>query len=166
MNCADRKLFPTTIPLNAIALLQDSSEKESIVIIISLVSMNILQKLKQKAKQLKSEVKVLIIAYKDKRTPLAAKILIGLTAGYLLSPIDLIPDFIPVLGLLDDLIIVPLLIRLSIKLIPQNVLNEAREEAINNSQPSKNNWLFAIIIILIWLGLIYIVFKQLKHVWS
>ena len=70
----------------------------------------LLSKLKQKARQLKSEAQVLMIAYKDKRTPVTAKILIGITVGYLLSPIDLIPDFIPVLGLLDDLIIVPILI--------------------------------------------------------
>lgn len=69
--------------------------------------MKAIQRLQQKTKQLKSEVQILMIAYKDKRTPLTAKILIGITAGYLLSPIDLIPDFIAVLGLLDDLIIVP-----------------------------------------------------------
>ena len=72
--------------------------------------MGLLTKLKQRARQLKSEANVLMIAYKDKRTPSSAKILIGLTVGYLLCPIDLIPDFIPVLGLLDDLIIVPALI--------------------------------------------------------
>ena len=99
----------------------------------------------------------MVIVYKDKRTPLFAKILIGITVGYLLSPIDLIPDFIPVLGLLDDLIIVPFLIRLSIKLIPQKILNEAREKLISNAQYyKKTNWIFAIIIIVIWLGLIYI----------
>lgn len=75
---------------------------------------------------------MLIIAYADKRTPLTAKILIGLTIGYLLSPIDLIPDFIPIIGFLDDLIIVPLLISLSIKLIPIKVLTEAREIGRNN----------------------------------
>lgn len=128
--------------------------------------MKAIQRLLQKTKQLKSEVQILMIAYKDKRTPLTAKILIGITAGYLLSPIDLIPDFIPVLGLLDDLIIVPFLIRLSIKLIPQSVLNEAREKVTNNSQQyKKNNWLFAIIIVSIWLALIYIMYKQLKHLW-
>ena len=89
--------------------------------------MKAIQRLKQKAKKLKSEVEVLIIAYKDKRTPIIAKILIGITAGYLLSPIDLIPDFIPVLGLLDDLIIVPFLIKLSIKIIPKIVLDDARK---------------------------------------
>lgn len=77
--------------------------------------MKLLDNLKQKAKKLKSEAQVLMIAYKDNRTPLKAKILIGITVGYLLSPIDLIPDFIPVLGILDDLIIVPALIALSIK---------------------------------------------------
>src|SRR6187549_3632467 len=119
--------------------------------------MKVIQRLKRKAKELKSEVQVLIIAYKDKRTPASAKILIGITAGYLLSPIDLIPDFIPVIGLLDDLIIVPFLIKLSLKLIPQKILDEAREKLISNAQHyKKTNWIFAIIIIVIWLGLIYI----------
>ncbi len=76
----------------------------------------LLSKLKQKARQLKSEAQVLVRAYSDKRTPITAKMLIAITVGYLLSPIELIPDFIPVLGLLDDLIIVPALIALSIKL--------------------------------------------------
>jgi len=69
-----------------------------------------------------------MIAYKDKRTPAFAKVLIAITVGYLSSPIDLITDFIPVLSLLDDLIIVPALIALSIKLIPETVLNDAREK--------------------------------------
>lgn len=129
--------------------------------------MKLIQRLKQNSKQLKSEVQVLIIAYKDKRTPALAKILIGITAGYLLSPIDLIPDFIPILGLLDDLIIVPFLIRLSIKQIPQIVINDAREKVLSNSQQlKKNNWLFAIIIIFIWLALVYLMYRQLKHLWT
>ncbi len=126
--------------------------------------MSILTNLKQKARQLKSEAQVLMIAYKDNRTPVAAKILIGITVGYLLSPIDLIPDFIPVLGLLDDLIIVPALIALSIKLIPEIVLNDAREQLKNNPQRyKKNNWLFAIIIIIIWLSALYFTFVQVKR---
>ena len=127
--------------------------------------MNLLTKLKQKAKQLKSETQVLMIAYKDKGTPLLAKMLIGLTVAYLLSPIDLIPDFIPVLGLLDDLIIVPALIALSIKLIPERVLNDSREKLKSNPQRyKKNNWLFAIIIILIWILALYLVFIKLKQI--
>ncbi len=129
--------------------------------------MNLLQKLKQKAKYLKSEAQVLMIAYKDKRTPLGAKILIGITVGYLLSPIDLIPDFIPVLGLLDDLIIVPALITLSIKLIPDIVLTDARNQLNDNPQRyKKNNWLFAIIIIVIWIAILYLAYIKLKHLWK
>ena len=125
--------------------------------------MKFVQTLKLRAKKLKSELQVLVIVYKDKRTPLFAKILIGITVGYLLSPIDLIPDFIPVLGLLDDLIIVPFLIRLSIKLIPPKILNEAREKLISNAQQyKKTNWIFAIIIIVIWLGLIFLLYKKLN----
>ena len=126
--------------------------------------MNLLQRLKQKARQLKSEAQVLMIAYKDKRTPASAKILIGLTVGYLLSPIDLIPDFIPIVGLLDDLVIVPVLIALSIKLIPGIVLDDARKQLRNNPQPyKKNNWLFAVLIIFVWISVLYLAFIQLKR---
>ena len=120
--------------------------------------MSLLSTLKHRAIQLKSEVHVLTLAYKDKRTPTSAKILIGITVGYLLSPIDLIPDFIPIFGLLDDLIIVPALIALTIKLIPPIVLNDVREQLKNNPQPyKKNNWLFAALIIIIWLSILYII---------
>lgn len=126
--------------------------------------MGLLTNLKSRARRLKSEAQVLMIAYKDKRTPSSAKILIGITVGYLLSPIDLIPDFIPVLGLLDDLIIVPALIALSIKLIPEIVLLDAREQLKNNPERyKKNNWTFAIIIIIIWISILYFVFVQVKR---
>jgi uncharacterized membrane protein YkvA (DUF1232 family) len=125
---------------------------------------SLLTKLKERAKRLKSEAQVLMIAYKDKRTPLSAKILIGLTVGYLLCPIDLIPDFIPMLGLLDDLIIVPALITLSIKLIPETILNDAREKLkANPTRYTKNNWLFAIIIIFIWVLVLYLVYIRVEH---
>lgn len=122
--------------------------------------MSLIDKLKQRARQLKMESQVLMLAYKDKRTPLAAKILIGLTIGYLLSPVDLIPDFIPVLGLLDDLIVVPFLISLSIRQIPEIVLTQARQKIKDNlSKPKKNNWIFGIVIILIWLTTLYYLYK-------
>jgi uncharacterized membrane protein YkvA (DUF1232 family) len=120
-------------------------------------------KLKQKAKKLKSESQVLLIAYRDSKTPLLAKILIGFTVAYLLSPIDLIPDFIPVLDLLDDLVIVPLLITFSVKLIPQKILEEARQKA--KSAPEilrKTNWVFAILIIILWLMILYFVIRRLS----
>jgi len=129
--------------------------------------MQLFQHLKQKARKLKSETEVLLIAYKDKRTPLAAKILIGITVGYLLSPVDLIPDFIPVLGLLDDVIIVPLLITASIGLIPQIVLNEARATVkTSNQKLKKRNWIFAILIVAIWISILFLAHRYFKHLWG
>lgn len=114
--------------------------------------MKLLSKLRNSALKLKSEAQVLLLAYKDKRTPVTAKILIGVTVGYLLSPIDLIPDFIPVLGLVDDLIIVPALIAWSISLIPAVVMQDARNRAaLHPEQIRKNNWRFAVFIVLVWL---------------
>ena len=118
--------------------------------------MGFFQRLNAKVKKLRSEIQVLIIAYSDPRTPWTAKLLIGITVGYLLSPIDLIPDFIPVLGILDDLILVPLLITASIKLIPEIVIKEARVQALKNpKRMKKNNWIVAFFILLIWLFLIF-----------
>lgn len=124
--------------------------------------MKILSSIKSAARNLKNEGNVLLIAYRDKRTPFAAKILIAITVGYLLSPIDLIPDFIPVLGMLDDLIIVPLLISLSLKLIPPIVLTEARQYLHDNpSKLKKNNWLFAVVIIILWLIAAYFSYRYI-----
>jgi len=129
--------------------------------------MSLLSNLKSRAKKLKSEAQVLLLAYKDKRTPRSAKILIGITVGYLLSPIDLIPDFIPILGLLDDLIIVPALIALSIKLIPSVVIEDARKQLKDNPiRYKKNNYVFAIIIIIIWLVVLYLSYVWLRRVWK
>ncbi len=126
--------------------------------------MKIIANLKRKVKLLKAEIQVLALAYSDKRTPFLAKLVIGLTIGYLLSPIDLIPDFIPILGLLDDLIIVPLLIVLSIRLIPASILQDARKGAIENSKNHKGtNWTAAIIIIIIWLSLIYFLYQKFGY---
>lgn len=88
--------------------------------------MNI-QTLKSKTKEMKKHLGVLYLAFKDKRTPWYAKALIGIVISYALSPIDLIPDFIPVFGYLDDLILVPVGIALAIKLIPDDVFSEYQE---------------------------------------
>lgn len=120
--------------------------------------MQLVKRLKERSKQIKAELQVLILAYKDKRTPFLAKLIIGLTVAYMLSPIDLIPDFIPVLGLLDDLLLVPLLITWSVSLIPKSVIEDARIElATHPVKYKKNNWIFATIIIAIWILLIYVV---------
>lgn len=77
--------------------------------------------IKERAKELKYDIPAVFIALKDKNTPLIAKIIAGLTVGYALSPIDLVPDFIPILGYLDDVILLPALVALTIKLIPEEV---------------------------------------------
>jgi uncharacterized membrane protein YkvA (DUF1232 family) len=120
--------------------------------------------LKSKIKQLKNEINVLKIAYIDKRTPLYAKLLIGLTVGYLLSPIDLIPDFIPILGLLDDLIIVPFLISISIKVIPTIILHDARLKYKSEQKTiTQKNWITGILIIILWGIILWKVYQMIKN---
>ncbi|WP_432256522.1 YkvA family protein [Limimaricola sp. AA108-03] len=87
------------------------------------------------ARSLKRDVVALWIASRDRRTPLAAKLVAGAVAAYALSPIDLIPDVIPLLGQLDDLLIVPLGIMLALRLIPAPLMQEFREAALSRSRP-------------------------------
>jgi uncharacterized membrane protein YkvA (DUF1232 family) len=115
--------------------------------------MKIVENIKAKAKNLKKDILVIYYAYQNPETGLLPKIIIMFTLGYALSPIDLIPDFIPVLGYLDDLIIVPALIALSIKLIPKKIMDEAREKALKEPLRLKNNWLFAALFIITWIML-------------
>ena len=93
--------------------------------------------LKERAAKLKIDIPALIFALNDKETPLIAKIFAWLTVAYALSPIDLIPDFIPVLGYLDDLILLPMLVALSIKFIPKDVLKKNRSKAETMLQDGK-----------------------------
>ena len=78
-------------------------------------------KLKERARELKRDVPAVFLALKDRETPLPAKILAAVTVAYALSPVDLIPDFVPVLGYLDDVLLLPAMIALTIKLIPKQV---------------------------------------------
>ncbi|WP_028548485.1 YkvA family protein [Paenibacillus sp. UNC451MF] len=110
-----------------------------------------LEKIKNKAREIKRNVFVLYLAYKDPRVPWYAKLFAALVVAYAFSPIDLIPDFIPVLGYLDDLIIVPLGIALALKLIPQPIIAECRERAEEIRKNGKpKNWLTGALFILIW----------------
>ena len=110
--------------------------------------------LKQAARRLKKETYAVYLASTDQRVPRYARILAGLTVAYAFSPIDLIPDFIPVLGYLDDLIIVPLGIWLVLKMIPPQVLAECREKAAAEIERGKPiNRAAAAVIIAIWIGL-------------
>jgi uncharacterized membrane protein YkvA (DUF1232 family) len=103
------------------------------------------------ARQLKVEVYALYLAYRDPRVPWIARIFTACVVAYAFSPIDLIPDFIPVLGYLDDLILIPLGIRIALSMIPSEVMAESRKQAqeiINQGKPL--NYAAAVFIILIW----------------
>ncbi|GEO03874.1 hypothetical protein AAE02nite_15380 [Adhaeribacter aerolatus] len=111
------------------------------------------EKIKAWAKQLKRELNALQIAYTKNLVPWYIKILILITVAYALSPVDLIPDFIPILGLLDDLIIVPLLIYLIIKFIPAEIMEHCRKLADSQIITKKKNWIAGGFIIVIWLSI-------------
>jgi uncharacterized membrane protein YkvA (DUF1232 family) len=109
---------------------------------------------KQRARQLKVETYALYLACKDPRTPWYARLFIALVVGHTLSPIDLIPDFIPILGYLDDLILVPVGVALALKMIPPHVLAESREKARETMSEGKpTSWVAAGVIIALWLVL-------------
>ena len=111
--------------------------------------------LKERASKLKTDVPAVFLALKEKRTPWYAKIIAAIVVVYALSPIDLIPDFIPLLGYLDDLIILPALIALCIKRIPDEVLLDCRARADGmwgSGKPEK--WYYAIPFVLIWLFIV------------
>ena len=114
-----------------------------------------MENFKNSLRALKSELAALYLAYRDPRTPWYARVAAILVIGYALSPIDLIPDFIPVLGYLDDLIILPLGIFIAIKLIPAEILVSAREKAAYSDQalPIRNVWGILIIVSLWLVGL-------------
>ena len=113
-----------------------------------------IEKWKQQAKQLKVEVYALYLAYQDPRVPWFAKVFVACVVGYAFSPIDLIPDFIPIIGYLDDLVLIPLGIKLALSMIPENVMNESRVKAMETlGQGKPVSWAAMIVIILIWISL-------------
>lgn len=118
--------------------------------------------LKERAKQLKTDIPAVFLALKKRETPWTAKLLAALTVGYALSPIDLIPDFIPLLGYLDDLILLPALVALTIRLIPPEVMAACRAEAEGmweNGKPKR--WYYAIPIVLVWLLVVYLIVRAI-----
>ena len=113
-----------------------------------------LEKLKQRAHHLKAETFALYLAARDPRTPWYAKLLVAGIVAYAFSPIDLIPDFVPVIGYLDDLFLIPLGIVLAIKLVPHHVLAECRiraQETIKNGKPVSRA--AGAVIVIIWSAL-------------
>ena len=108
-------------------------------------------KIKAWAKNLKRQIFILYFAYKDERVPWYAKLFTVCVVAYAFSPIDLIPDFIPILGYLDDVIIVPLGIMFALKMIPKSVLSDCEvkaEEMMKNGKPK--NWIVGSLILLMW----------------
>lgn len=118
-------------------------------------------KIKAWAKKLKQQIFVLSFAYKDERVPWYAKIFTICVVAYAFSPIDLIPDFIPILGYLDDVIIVPLGIMFALKMIPNEVQSECEDKAkemMKNGKPK--NWVVGSLIILFWcIILLWVILK-------
>lgn len=120
-----------------------------------------LDQAKRWAKGLKRDIVALWIAARDPRVPLTAKLVAGAVAAYALSPVDLIPDFIPILGYLDDLILVPLGILLAVRLIPGSLMTEFRAAAAERAgRPISRSGLA--FILAIWLGCIIFIVWSLK----
>jgi uncharacterized membrane protein YkvA (DUF1232 family) len=124
----------------------------------------VIERLKKYARLLKNETIALYHSAKDPRTPWYAKALVFLVVAYSLSPIDLIPDFIPVLGYLDDLIIIPLGIALAIRMIPPEVLAEARRTADQHQGPQRSvRYIGLTLIVLIWIVILGISIRFLLN---
>lgn len=116
--------------------------------------MSFLQTWKQRARALKREVYALYLAYRDPRTPWYGKVFAALVVAYAFSPIDLIPDPIPILGYLDDLVLVPLGAAIALRMIPSEVMSDSRAKAEGKLRAGKPvSWVGAVIIGTIWLVL-------------
>jgi uncharacterized membrane protein YkvA (DUF1232 family) len=104
--------------------------------------------LKERIRAIKLELMALVIAAQDTRTPRRAKILLLFLLAYAASPIDLIPDFIPVLGLLDEVVLLPIGVWLAVRMIPPDVMDAARARAREGKLPA--NWIAGVLILLLW----------------
>lgn len=126
--------------------------------------MGYIDELKAKAIVLKRDIMAIYIACRRPETPWHVKLLAAVIIGYALSPIDFIPDFIPVLGYIDDLVLLPLGIGLMVKLIPGEVLEECRKEAEEKYGGKRpDNWISGIVIIMIWAAVIWLL---LLKIWA
>ena len=124
------------------------------------------QKWNLSVKALKKETLALFLAYKDPRTPWYAKAFAGLVVAYAFSPLDLIPDFIPVLGYLDDLILIPAGIALALKMIPAEVMRDSRIAAQEQQTGKPVNWIAAGLIVLLWISLAWLAVIWMRNVFS
>jgi uncharacterized membrane protein YkvA (DUF1232 family) len=116
--------------------------------------MSLLEEFKQRAHRLKAETFALYLAARHPETPWYAKLFVAFIVAYALSPVDLIPDFVPIVGYLDDLVLIPIGIALAIRMVPPRVLAECRaqaREALVNGKPAGR--VAAVVIVTIWLAL-------------
>ena len=119
---------------------------------------------KERAGRLKRDVPAVFLALKDPQTPVLAKVLAGVTVAYALSPIDLIPDFIPILGYLDDVVLLPALIALTVRLIPKDVWARCRAQSETlwaDGKPKK--WYYAIPIVIFWVLVVWLLIRAIRH---
>lgn len=116
---------------------------------------------KERAEELESEVYALYLASRDDRTPIAAKGVIALTVAFAVSPIDPIPDVIPVLGYVDDLLLIPLGVGLAFRLVPADVLAECRTRADEEMDVRKARWIGAGLTVLTWIALAILLVRAL-----
>lgn len=125
---------------------------------------NVDMNLKERAKQIKLFLPAVYLAGRSTRTPKKTKILAMITIGYALSPIDLIPDFIPVLGYLDDLVILPALIAWTVHSMPKDLFQEFLREAKEQQEhlPAKK-WIYALPVVIIYLLLLWLIVSLIIH---
>lgn len=116
--------------------------------------MQILKKLKEKGRELKSNVFLLYRSSRDPRMPLRVKILALLIVAYIISPIDIIPDFIPVLGLLDEVILVPIFLTFTVSLIPDEIRQEYQQQDVLNIEDRRLAVMGVIMVLLVWSTLV------------
>ena len=130
--------------------------------------MRTITKWRRRAAQLKSETYAITLAYRDPRTPWIARLFAACIVAYAFSPIDLIPDFIPVLGYLDDLLLVPLGIALAVRMIPPDVLADCRLQAERAMSEGgrRTNWIAAAAIVALWLLLAALAVVLVSRVWG
>ena len=124
---------------------------------------------KRWAGRLKSETYALYLAYRDPRVPWYAKLFAALVVGYAFSPIDLIPDPIPILGYLDDLILIPIGVAFAVRMIPEDVLSESRQEAREMVKRGERpvSRAAAVVIVVLWLTLGMLgVLIMVRMVWA
>ena len=124
-----------------------------------------MEKIKAWAKNLKRQLFILYFAYRDERVPWYVKLFTACIVAYAFSPIDLIPDFIPILGYLDDVIILPLGIMFALKMIPKDVISDCEvkaNEMMKNGKPK--NWIVGSLIIFIWSVIILWITLKVSHI--